>query len=124
MSKKVVRKRTEADGEISWKEIEFPKGGGFRSKYKTPSLKVGKYGLGLYCCDGLEGDMKVKIFSNGSKIAIVPDSEGSKKLKSDKKGKRISLPGKKVASQLNLEIGKVLSGSKGEIAGQEGWIFE
>ena len=122
MTKKVVRKRTEA-GETSWTEIEFPKGGtGFRSKYKTPSLKVGKYGLSIYLTD-LKGDDQVKLFTNGSKIAIGADPEGPKKVKADKKGRRLSIGGKKLAGQLGLEIGAVLSGSKGEVAGQDGWIF-
>ena len=122
---KVVRKRQEASGEISWKEIEFPRAaGGFRSKYKEPSLKVSKYGLNLYCVDFV-ANQPVKIFSNGSKIAIVPDDEGSKKIKVDKKtGKRFSLPGKKIPDQLGLEIGKVLSGSKGEVQGKSAWIFQ
>ena len=124
MTKKIVRKRQEAGGETSWKEIEFLKGSGARSKYTTPSLKVGKYGLGLYCCDDLKGDMQVKIFSNGDRIAIVPDSSGSKKIKADKKGRRLSLPGKKMAEQLGLTVGAVLSGTKGSVGNQEGWIFQ
>lgn len=123
MGKKVVRKRTEVDGQTSWKEIEFPRAGtGFRSKYTEPTLRATKYGLSIYQTDFV-GDDKVKFFKNGSRIAIVADAEGPKKIKSDKKGKRLSLPGKKVAEQLGLEIGAVLTGTKGEIAGKSGWIF-
>ncbi|MBE9547160.1 MAG: hypothetical protein IMF10_06675, partial [Proteobacteria bacterium] len=76
MAAKVVKRKK---GEDSWSEVTFPRAsGGFRSKYSSPSLKVGKYGLGIYCTD-LQGDTQVKIFSNGSKIGICPDDSGSKK---------------------------------------------
>lgn len=120
MTAKVVKRKK---GEESWTEVEFPKAGtGFRSKYKEPSLKVGKYGLAIYCTD-LKGDSQVKLFSNGSKIAIVPDPQGPKKIKADKKGRRLGIGGKKVAGQLGLEVGAVLNGVKGEVAGKSGWIF-
>ena len=120
-AQKIVKRKA---GETTWTEVTFPKGGtGFRSKYTEPSLKVSKYGLNIYCTDFV-GDTQVKIFSNGNRIAIVPDSEGPKKLKADKKGRRLSIGGKKMAEQLNLEIGKVLSGVKGSVGNQEGWIFE
>ena len=122
MTAKVVKRKK---GEVDWQEVEFPRAsGGFRSKYKEPSLRATKYGISLYCCDGLEGEMQVAIFSNGSKIAIVADDNGPKKIKADKKGRRLSLPGKKMAAQLGLEIGAMLIGEKGKVSGKQGWIFE
>lgn len=120
---KVVRKHKEADGSTSWTELSFERSGGFKTKYKEPSLKAGKYGITLYKTSFIN-EQRVKLFSNGSKIAIVADKDGPKKLKANKANTSVSIGGKKLAGQLNLEVGAVLSGTKGEVAGQEGWIFE
>ncbi len=119
MTAKVVKRKR---GEEAWTEVEFPRATAFRSKYVTPTLRATKYGLVFYCTDLVDG--QVKIFSNGSKVAIVPDAEGPKRLKQDKRSRKLTIGGKKTTEQVGLTIGQTLAGTKGEIMGQQGWVFE
>ena len=120
MTAKRIRQDTEAKG--NWTELTFEKTG-FKTKYTSPTLKSSKYGIHLYRVDFKDGQ-HVRIFKNGSKVGILADERGNKKLKANKSGSRLTIGGKKVVKELALESGVTLAGVKAEIMGKQGWVFE
>lgn len=117
------RKRPVSEDTGNWTELKFERSGGFKTKYHSPTLKSSKYGVHLYKTD-LQADQNVKLFKNGTKVGIVADDTGDKKLKANKSGSRVSVNGRKVVKELGIEPGIALAGTKGEIMGKSGWIFE
>ena len=116
---KVARRRN-VDNE-GWTELKFERRGG-TVKYDSPTLKVAKHGIALYKTDLADGQA-VRLFKKGSRVAIIADDGGPKKLKANKSGTKMAITGKCVVRDLKLEVGAAYAGVPGNVKGKDGWIF-
>ena len=117
MSKKKEQTVVKKDQEGGWKRIELPRG---RKRFSSPTLEVTKGSTNLHATD-LKAEQMVAFYSNGTKCAVVPAEDGDRQIKKKKNGV-LTIPGKKVITEMGLKPG-TYEGEKGDIEGQDGWIF-